>query len=264
MLEWHFSFTGVEGTPYEGGVYHGRIKLHREYPQKAPAISMMTPSGRWVVNQDICLSASAHHPETWNPNWNLRTLVLSLRGFMTTKPAEIGSIRSTVAQQQLYAQLSRSFRCPCCDLTHAHLLQHRQPLLHPVTVQQVRDMQAVEVDAQSNSDSNAKGRSAANLSILSKEAQLILRLSTTASSDSDSSSVAMKRNRKVQKKMGRKQLDKEKKKKNLQHHGKSRSFARIMKLVLYMLSITLFVALQLWPHALSKNGNFDNNPLFSL
>ena len=27
LLEWHFSFTGIEASPYEGGVYHGRILL---------------------------------------------------------------------------------------------------------------------------------------------------------------------------------------------------------------------------------------------
>lgn len=56
MLDWHFSFTGVEGTPYEGGVYHGTISLDQRYPRKAPVIRMSTASGRWKVNEDICLS----------------------------------------------------------------------------------------------------------------------------------------------------------------------------------------------------------------
>lgn len=56
LLEWHFSFTGIEGSNFEQGVYHGKIRLHPEYPQKAPAISISTPSGRWEVNADICLS----------------------------------------------------------------------------------------------------------------------------------------------------------------------------------------------------------------
>ncbi|RYY82550.1 hypothetical protein EON63_13060 [archaeon] len=56
LLEWHFSFTGMQDSPFDGGIYHGRIKLHPEYPQKAPSISVMTPSGRWQVNTEICLS----------------------------------------------------------------------------------------------------------------------------------------------------------------------------------------------------------------
>lgn len=56
LLEWHFSFTGMEGSKFEGGVYHGKIKLHPEYPRKAPVISVSTPSGRWEVYTPICLS----------------------------------------------------------------------------------------------------------------------------------------------------------------------------------------------------------------
>ena len=56
LLEFHFSFTGIEGTSYSGGIYHGRILLHPDYPRKAPAISVLTPTGRWECGKDICLS----------------------------------------------------------------------------------------------------------------------------------------------------------------------------------------------------------------
>lgn len=65
--------------------------------------------------------ATAHHQETWNPNWNLRTLVLSLRGFMTTQPREIGSINTDAASQRNYATLSRYYSCPHCGIKHTHL-----------------------------------------------------------------------------------------------------------------------------------------------
>ena len=97
---WHFSMTGVEGSHFEGGIYHGRIYLHPEYPRKAPTICMHTPNGRWEVNKEICLSASAHHPELWDPKWNLRTLVLSLRSFMVTHPREIGGIHTRPETQK--------------------------------------------------------------------------------------------------------------------------------------------------------------------
>lgn len=127
LLEWHFSFTGVNGSQYEHGVYHGRIFLHPEYPRKAPSISIMTPSGRWEVNKEICLSASNYHQETWDPQvWNLRTLVLALRGHMLTYPREIGAIMTSSATQRTLASSSRSWFCPICRTSHAHLLGARE------------------------------------------------------------------------------------------------------------------------------------------
>lgn len=59
MLEWHFSFTGTEGSAYEEGLYHGAIILDQSYPNKAPIIQMLTPSGRWEVGKPICLSGTS-------------------------------------------------------------------------------------------------------------------------------------------------------------------------------------------------------------
>lgn len=56
LLEWHFSFLGIEDSQFERGVYHGKIRLHPDYPRKAPSISILTPSGRWSIGTDICLS----------------------------------------------------------------------------------------------------------------------------------------------------------------------------------------------------------------
>ena len=118
---WHFSMTGVEGSHFEGGMYHGRIYLHPEYPRKAPTICMHTPNGRWEVDKEICLSASAHHPELWDPKWNLRTLVLSLRSFMLTQPREIGGIHTRPETQKSLAETSKDFFCRTCGVNHAAL-----------------------------------------------------------------------------------------------------------------------------------------------
>eukprot|EP00596_Hydrurales_sp_CCMP1899_P002377 CAMPEP_0119043752 /NCGR_PEP_ID=MMETSP1177-20130426/25498_1 /TAXON_ID=2985 /ORGANISM="Ochromonas sp, Strain CCMP1899" /LENGTH=266 /DNA_ID=CAMNT_0007012545 /DNA_START=217 /DNA_END=1017 /DNA_ORIENTATION=+ len=122
LLEFHFSFTGIEGTSYSGGIYHGRILLHPDYPRKAPAISVLTPTGRWECGKDICLSASSHHQETWDPNWNLRTIVMALRGHILTQPREIGGILTTVEHQQKLALSSRDWSCPICGIQHAALV----------------------------------------------------------------------------------------------------------------------------------------------
>lgn len=69
LLEWHFSFTGMDGTAFDGGIYHGKILLHPDYPRKAPVICVTTPSGRWEINVPICLSGNPQSAS--DLYWNL-------------------------------------------------------------------------------------------------------------------------------------------------------------------------------------------------
>ncbi|XP_003391734.2 PREDICTED: ubiquitin-conjugating enzyme E2 J1-like, partial [Amphimedon queenslandica] len=96
LFEWHFTIQGPPGTDYEGGRYHGRILLPPEYPMKPPSIVILTPNGRFELNQKICLSASAYHPEMWQASWGIRTMLLALVGFMPTDgKGTIGSLDCT-------------------------------------------------------------------------------------------------------------------------------------------------------------------------
>jgi ubiquitin-protein ligase len=63
LKHWHFSFVGC--GIFERGLYHGVIILPKDYPGSPPRVQMWTPNGRFVPGIDICLSASAYHPETW-------------------------------------------------------------------------------------------------------------------------------------------------------------------------------------------------------
>jgi ubiquitin-protein ligase len=121
LLEWHFSFKGVENSPYADGIYHGKIILHPEYPRKAPNIIMMTPNGRWEIGKPICLSATAYHQESWNPSWNLRTLVTALRLYMLTNSNEIGAISTTKDHRKTLASISKSYYCNQCGVDHNKL-----------------------------------------------------------------------------------------------------------------------------------------------
>ena len=67
LLRWHFSVKGPANSCFTNGVYHGRILLPKDYPMSPPRVQMLTPSGRFHPGEDICLSASAFHPETWTP-----------------------------------------------------------------------------------------------------------------------------------------------------------------------------------------------------
>lgn len=105
ILEWHYIVTGPENSPYEGGIYHGKLMFPREFPFKPPSIYMITPNGRFKCNTRLCLSISDFHPDTWNPAWSVSTILTGLLSFMLEKSATLGSIEtSDYTKRQLSAQ----------------------------------------------------------------------------------------------------------------------------------------------------------------
>lgn len=42
LFEWHFSIQGAPDSPYEGGIYHGKIIFPTDYPFKPPDIVILT------------------------------------------------------------------------------------------------------------------------------------------------------------------------------------------------------------------------------
>ncbi|KAL4968338.1 ubiquitin-conjugating enzyme/RWD-like protein [Aspergillus stella-maris] len=82
LFDWHFTLTGPPSTPYASGIYHGRITFPPTYPLRPPMFRFLTPSGRFEVNREICLSISGHHEETWQPAWGVRTALTAIRSFM--------------------------------------------------------------------------------------------------------------------------------------------------------------------------------------
>ena len=62
----------------------GKVIFPKQYPMKPPSIMMVTESGRFAVDQKICLSISDFHPESWNPAWTVNTIIIGLVSFMTS------------------------------------------------------------------------------------------------------------------------------------------------------------------------------------
>ena len=109
IFEWHFAILGAEDSEFESGIYHGRVLLPPEYPFKPPSFVLLTPSGRFQVNEKICLSITQHHPEHWQPSWSVRTALTAVRAFMPS-PAEgaVGSLDYTKEERAVLANKSRA------------------------------------------------------------------------------------------------------------------------------------------------------------
>ncbi|KAL8989153.1 MAG: hypothetical protein Q9177_001899 [Variospora cf. flavescens] len=115
LFEWHFTVQGPPSTPYASGMYHGRIILPPTYPLRPPSFRFLTPSGRFEVNREICLSISGHHEETWQPAWGIRTALWALRAFMEGgAKGQVGGMDMGEQERKRLAAESRSWRCQGC------------------------------------------------------------------------------------------------------------------------------------------------------
>lgn len=84
----HFVVPGPPNSPFEGGMYHGMIRLNTDHPHKPPNLYMFTQSGRfstWSLpigpnDRGICTNFSAFHPEEWTPMRNIDNI---LTGFLS-------------------------------------------------------------------------------------------------------------------------------------------------------------------------------------
>ena len=121
---------GPKGSPFEGGMYHGKLRFPPEYPFKPPAIYMLTPNGRFKPNTKLCLSMSDFHPETWNPLWSVSSVITGLYTFWLDTAPTVGSTTATLAQKRAMARDSWAFnaRDPLIRKMFPELLESPDPL----------------------------------------------------------------------------------------------------------------------------------------
>lgn len=123
LLRWHFSVAGPVNSVYAHGIYHGAILLPRDYPASPPRVRLLTPSGRFIVDADICLTASSYHPESWTPRWTVVSLVQALRVHMLTSPAEIGGMHASEEKRREFAVASREWRSRDGIVNHGRMVE---------------------------------------------------------------------------------------------------------------------------------------------
>ena len=82
IKEWRYVLQGPPDSPYEGGMYQGKVRFPDDYPFKPPSIYMLTPNGRFKTDTRLCLSISDFHPESWVPTWSVATILNGVLSFM--------------------------------------------------------------------------------------------------------------------------------------------------------------------------------------
>jgi ubiquitin-conjugating enzyme E2 J1 len=141
LFEWHFTIRGPPApSAYAGGIYHGRIILPPQYPLRPPAFRFLTPTGRFEVNREICLSISGHHEETWQPAWGVRTALVAIRSFMDTDAkGQLGGIECAKDARERMARESGKWQCAGCGKSNAEIIKEREEAVKDIEGDQKED-----------------------------------------------------------------------------------------------------------------------------
>ena len=138
LYEWHFTLLGPEDTDFEGGVYHGKFILPKNYPLNPPDIYFMTPNGRFDTSRKICLNITGYHKEAWTPLWSLRTMTNAICAYLVINEGGIGAMYDSPATRKEYAKKSKGFKCKecgCTDDIEKLIVDARQPVVSDASKQ---------------------------------------------------------------------------------------------------------------------------------
>lgn len=147
LFEWHFTLRGPPApSPYADGLYHGRIVLPPTYPLRPPSFRFLTPTGRFEVNREICLSISGHHEETWQPAWGIRTAMVAIRTFMDTDAkGQIGGLECSESARRRMAGESWRYRCATCGKSNRQIMSEREEAAKQVVGERKEELVPTEL-----------------------------------------------------------------------------------------------------------------------
>lgn len=114
MDQWLFLFDGPIQTPFEGGQYMGKLKLDDDWPIKPPVISVLTPNGRFVAGNAICINGLSHyHNESYSSTTTVEMIIRAMISFMAELGKEAtdhaGGVHCTNEEIKTYTEKSKEW-----------------------------------------------------------------------------------------------------------------------------------------------------------
>ncbi|KAI5327555.1 hypothetical protein L3X38_026951 [Prunus dulcis] len=103
--DWQFAIRGPNGTEFEGGIYHGQIKIPEEYPNKPPILTLLTENGRFKTQTEIDYNGGYFYLRARK---TVRDALLRLIELLPTYPdGALGSVEYDKEERRVLAFKSR-------------------------------------------------------------------------------------------------------------------------------------------------------------
>jgi ubiquitin-protein ligase len=101
LLHWYVKIHNLSDE-YTGGEYLVEITFPKEYPFKPPNYKVLTPSGRFQPNRNLCFTNSGINFDSWTPAWGIHEIIMGLISFFYERDSiGTGHIHSSSEAQRL-------------------------------------------------------------------------------------------------------------------------------------------------------------------
>ncbi|XP_066995241.1 ubiquitin-conjugating enzyme E2 T isoform X2 [Anabrus simplex] len=117
MDELEATISGLEGTPYEGGIFQLKINIPEKYPLVPPRVQFVTPVYHPNIDSlgRICLDILRHPPKgSWSPVTTITGVLLAIQVLMG-QPNPDDPLMHEIAEQYLYHK--RDYVCTAKEWT---------------------------------------------------------------------------------------------------------------------------------------------------
>ncbi|XP_021832537.1 uncharacterized protein LOC110772415 [Prunus avium] len=132
--DWQFAIRGLNGTEFEGGIYHGQMQFPVEYPNQHPIFTLLTENGLFKTHTGINLNHNFGEPFT------VRRALLELIDLLHTHPnGALGSVLEVEHNKEVRRALAIKSRAAApkygtterqklIDEIHEYMLSKESPL----------------------------------------------------------------------------------------------------------------------------------------
>ncbi len=106
----YFLMEGEQKSVYANGYYIGKIMLPKNYPNAPGDFKFLTPNGKFIADNKVCLSNTSYHKDEWTPLWSIRNIVIGIQSvFYDDTEHGIAHTRDSDEQRKTYAKDSVNY-----------------------------------------------------------------------------------------------------------------------------------------------------------
>ena len=113
LMDWEFAIPGVQGTPWEGGLYKGRIAFKEDFPSSPPNVYFSPPLFHPNVYDSglVCLSI-LNQDQGWKPAITVKQILMGVQTLLNdpnpNSPAQGPAYKSYMKNRADYERKVRA------------------------------------------------------------------------------------------------------------------------------------------------------------